>query len=213
MLRRALLLSTLVHALTLFGISAGKDKNPIQRERQLVAVVVSSPPFLGLPPEETVVLSGRHESVPKRRGQLVPNEKNHRFRERVSRASPSESNLTPEELTGWKNGSTEVQGDGVLDREGLRRYQFSLARQTSRLRQAHFIPTGPFTEGVVLLRVSRGRGSSFPDVAVSRSSGNPAFDNMSHEMLKRALELTPVPSEMDGAIFSFLVPIHYSTAE
>ena len=159
--------------------------------------------------------AGGQNSGAKRRGQRILADQNravgksavgHRPRNTVAHAS------TPKDVVEKTVQSEEVDTQ-LSDPRGLHLYRIGLARQAAKLKSEAGAVAPVQMEKVVVLRLSSLVATAIPTVAIDCSSGSEILDNFAHQILSKAVALTPMPSELNRAGFSFAISIYFTTTE
>lgn len=212
MLRRALVISIVLHSALMLGwqpakVSLWPDVGVLGRLRMLVAHLEKRNPIErnGVP-----LASGRQKNRPPTplvaspvllqnglAGGRLPKAKMPENR----RESGAEafSDLFPQELSSENSGG-----------ESLREYRLNLAREARRYRQNPILAHEHFQEGVVMIEVSHRGGMELPQVALLRTCGDDDLDADALKLIFLAVRSTSLPESLSGQIFALRLPVFYS---
>lgn len=200
--RRALLLSALLHAL-LLGILGFPDFSGLNSTKQgplaLVATLVAPAENLEtdhLPPRAPL---GKTTQNPTSPGVFRP----------FFRSTAAKPKSTQSTMNQTAKGPEQDIGP---DPEGLREYRLILARVARQFRLAGE-PGTPRWQGVVLVAISKSSGAAPPTVGLSKGSGQPSLDAYALDMASRAVDQANVPDTLQGQGFELVLPIHFQAVE
>ena len=201
--RRALLLSALLHAL-LLGILRCPDFSGLNSTKQgplaLVATLVApaeNPETDRLPPRAPLGKTTQNPTSPG--GDFGPF-----FRSTAAKPKSAQSTM---------NRTAKALGQDIgPDPEGLREYRLILARVARQFRLGGE-PGTPHWQGVVLVAISKSSGAAPPTVGLSKGSGQPLLDAYALDMASRAVDQANVPDTLQGQGFELVLPIHFQAVE
>lgn len=101
----------------------------------------------------------------------------------------------------------------AIDPAGLRQYHFALGRAASRFRVYPPQAREAGWQGRVTLRLAMVAGGIPRDLILRVSSGHPALDQAAQEMLRQAIDHTPVPETLRGQPFIIDLAIDFDLTD
>lgn len=198
---RALAISFALHALLLISRlelpGGGKSFKPVptpgNQAVQARLVLPPQPPESRMPPvPETPPARPQHTQA----------------REKTSPASAHPSGITP------FSRETSVQEEQVgPDPGALRHYRLALGLSAGRFRDFPAQAREAGWEGRALLRLAISKIGRPTGVSLIGSSGHAALDQAALEMMRRAVDQTPIPERLRGQAFSTDLAVEYSLGE
>lgn len=201
--RRALLLSALLHAL-LLGILGFPDFSGLNSTKQgplaLVATLVA--------PAENLETDRLQPRAPLGKTTQNPTSPGGDFGP-FFRSTAAKPKSTQSTMNQTAKGPEQDIGP---DPEGLREYRLILARVARQFRLAGE-PGTPRWQGVVLVAISKSSGAAPPTVGLSKGSGQPSLDAYALDMASRAVDQANVPDTLQGQGFELVLPIHFQAVE
>jgi periplasmic protein TonB len=219
MLRRAILVSILVHLAVLSSFRQPvllPDMTTRAAPRAINAQLHSaefpkpeSPPFesLSAPAEKSVVAASEALKKPgsEKKALVLPS---------FSRSTATEDVAVTDRAVVFSGEAARASSAGAgqaekLDLDGVRQYRLSLAREARRFKRYPDQAREQGREGVVVVVVTTVAGVAIPQVTVSQSSGSDLLDQAALELLDIAVQTATLPESLSGQQFGLTLPIHY----
>ena len=219
MLRRAILVSILVHLAVLSSVRQPvllPDMTTRAASRAINALLHSaefpkpeSPPFesLSAPAEKSVVTASEALKKPgsEKKAPVLPS---------FSRSTATEDVAVTDKAVISPGESARASNAGAgqaekLDLDGVRQYRLSLAREARRFKRYPDQAREQGREGVVVVVVTTVAGVAIPQVRLSQSSGSDLLDQAALELLDIAVQTATLPESLRGQQFGLTLPIHY----
>jgi protein TonB len=219
MLRRAILVSILVHLAVLSSVrqpvllpdmttrAASPAINALLHSAEFPKPV--SPPFesLSAPAEKSVVTASEalKKPGPEKKAPVLPS---------FSRSTATEDVAVTDKPVISPGDSARASNAGAsqaekLDLDGVRQYRLSLAREARRFKRYPDQAREQGREGVVVVVVTTVAGVAIPQVRLSQSSGSDLLDQAALELLDSAVQTATLPESLRGRQFGLTLPIHY----
>lgn len=219
MLRRAILVSILVHLAVLSSFRQPvllPDMTSRAASRAINAQLHSaefpkpeSPPFesLSAPAEKAVVAASEalKKSGAEKKAPVLPS---------FSRSTATEDVAVTDRAVVFSGEAARASSAGAgqaekLDLDGVRQYRLSLAREARRFKRYPDQAREQGREGVVVVVVTTVAGVAIPQVRLSQSSGSDLLDQAALELLDIAVQTAMLPESLRGQQFGLTLPIHY----
>ena len=219
MLRRAILVSILVHLavlsffrqpvllpdLTTRAVSRAINAYLHSAERQRPEGHAFE--SLSAPAEKSLANAGEalKKSGSEKKGPVLP---------AFSRSTATEDVAVTDRAAVSPGEAARASGAGVgqadkLDLDGVRQYRLSLAREARRFKRYPDQAREQGREGVVVVVVTTVAGVPIPQVRLSQSSGSDLLDHAALELLEIAVQTATLPESLRGQQFGLTLPIHY----
>lgn len=106
--------------------------------------------------------------------------------------------------------STDAEG---ISPTGVRQYQIALGRTASHFRIYPAQAQEAGWEGRVTLRLAMSGGGMLRNLRLHTSSGHPILDQAAEDMLRLAIDNTPVPETLHGKPFDIDLTIDFNLAD